>query len=35
MAGGAKKKPGPKPKYLDIVCPNPKCKHSDLTMRLR
>jgi transposase-like protein len=27
MAKKAKKKRGPKPKYLDIVCPNPKCKH--------
>ena len=27
MAKRAKKKRGPKPKYLDIACPNPKCKH--------
>jgi transposase-like protein len=27
MAKRAKKKRGPKPKYLDIGCPNPKCKH--------
>jgi transposase-like protein len=27
MAKRAKKKRGPKPKFLDIVCPNPKCKH--------
>jgi len=26
MAKRAKKKRGPKPKYLDITCPNPKCK---------
>jgi transposase-like protein len=26
MAKKAKKKRGPKPKYLDITCPNPKCK---------
>jgi transposase-like protein len=26
MAKRAKKKRGPKPKYLDIACPNPKCK---------
>ena len=27
MAKRAKKKRGPKPKYFDIGCPNPKCKH--------
>jgi len=27
MAKRAKKKRGPKPKYFDIRCPNPKCKH--------
>jgi transposase-like protein len=27
MAKRAKKRRGPKPKYLDISCPNPKCKH--------
>jgi len=27
MAKRAEKKRGPKPKYLDIACPNPKCKH--------
>ena len=27
MAKRAKKKRGPKPKYFDIACPNPKCKH--------
>ena len=26
MAKRAKKRRGPKPKYLDITCPNPKCK---------
>ena len=26
MAKMAKKKRGPKPKYLNITCPNPKCK---------
>jgi transposase-like protein len=26
MAKKAKKKRGPKPKYLDITCPNPKCR---------
>ena len=26
MAKRTKKKRGPKPKYLDITCPNPKCK---------
>ena len=26
MAKRAKKKRGPKPKYLDITCPNPECK---------
>jgi transposase-like protein len=26
MAKRPKKKRGPKPKYLDIACPNPKCK---------
>ena len=26
MAKRAKKRRGPKPKYLDISCPNPKCK---------
>jgi len=26
MAKRAKRKRGPKPKYLDITCPNPKCK---------
>jgi len=26
MAKRAKKKRGPKPKYLSITCPNPKCK---------
>ena len=26
MAKRAKRKRGPKPKYLDIACPNPKCK---------
>jgi transposase-like protein len=26
MAKRAKKKRGPKPKYLDVTCPNPKCK---------
>ncbi len=29
MAKRAKKRRGPKPKYLDIVCPNPKCKQYD------
>ena len=27
MAKRTKKKRGPKPKYFDITCPNPKCKH--------
>lgn len=27
MAKRAKRKRGPKPKYFDIGCPNPKCKH--------
>jgi transposase-like protein len=27
MVTQAKKKRGPKPKYLDVACPNPKCKH--------
>ena len=27
MVTKVKKKRGPKPKYLDIACPNPKCKH--------
>lgn len=27
MAKKAKSKRGPKPKYLDVVCPNAKCKH--------
>ena len=27
MAKRAKRKCGPKPKYFDIGCPNPKCKH--------
>jgi transposase-like protein len=27
MAKRAKKRRGPKPKYSDIACPNPKCKH--------
>jgi transposase-like protein len=27
MAKRAKKKRGPKPKYSEITCPNPKCKH--------
>lgn len=27
MAKRLKKKRGPKPKYLDISCPNPNCKH--------
>ena len=27
MAKRAKKKRGPNPKYFDIRCPNPKCKH--------
>jgi transposase-like protein len=26
MAKRAKKRRGPKPKYLDVACPNPKCK---------
>jgi len=29
MAKRANKRRGPKPKYLDISCPNPKCKHYD------
>ena len=29
MARRTKRKRGPKPQYLDIVCPNPKCKHHD------
>jgi hypothetical protein len=27
MAKGAKKRRSPKPKYFDIPCPNPICKH--------
>jgi len=27
MVKRAKKRRGPKPKYLDIACPNPTCKH--------
>jgi hypothetical protein len=27
IAKRAKKKRGPKPKYFDNTCPNPKCKH--------
>jgi len=27
MAKRVEKKRGPKPKYLDIACPNPKCKY--------
>jgi transposase-like protein len=27
MAKRTKKRRGPKPKYSDITCPNPKCKH--------
>ena len=27
MAKRAEKKRGPRPKYLDIACPNPKCNH--------
>ena len=27
MAKRAKKKRGPKPKYFNIACPNPQCKH--------
>jgi transposase-like protein len=27
MAKRLKKKRGPKPKFLDFSCPNPKCKH--------
>jgi transposase-like protein len=29
VAKRAKKKSGPKPKYLDIACPNPKCRKHD------
>jgi transposase-like protein len=29
MAMRSKKRRGPKPKYLDVACPNPKCKHHD------
>lgn len=29
MARRAKKKRGPKPKFLDIRCPNSQCKHFD------
>jgi transposase-like protein len=29
MAKKAKKKRGPKPKYLEITCPNPKCRHHE------
>src|SRR5512135_2047155 len=29
MAKREKKKRGPKPKYLDIACPNPKCRQHD------
>ncbi len=27
MAKRARKKRGPKPRYLDVACPNTKCKH--------
>ena len=29
MVMRSKKRRGPKPKYLDVTCPNPRCKHHD------